>query len=485
MFEGGAGTNVVTLDGALLKTSTGSITFGSGNNSLLAGSGASIGTGVTVNGGVGGMNTISASLVNAGNAADISNFEVLDVSNFGSGAGNGALDASLMAGSTISGVSISMAATSGTATLQNLGSAVTVTDSADATSSSLVLTHSAGAGTLAVNFADAAAVSTTETIASLTSTGDTSISISSLGTKGTANAITNFVETDNHLTMVSITGSNAFTLGGVHTNAGAATATANVASSLTTIDGSAATGALHITAGASDEIGTSGFYTTYTGLTIKGGIGGDTITNHAINGVIVEGATASTHVNTLFVDGTGASINDAASAGSDALTLNGANSSATLGSGTGVHVSFGAVTGNSIADAVTFGSGSATVTDNLTYQAVASATSANTNGNVLTLNGSLHGETLSFGNVVAGTGTLGTATSVAAAQTFDQAVFAAAGTGAGAVTWFQYGGNTYIETVAAAGTTTSADLVKIAGAVDLSHTAITAGVAGVGHLTFA
>ncbi|WP_370687546.1 hypothetical protein, partial [Paraburkholderia caledonica] len=163
--------------------------------------------------------------MNAGDAANISNFQVLDVSGFGATAGNGALDASLMA-TAVSGVSISTASTAGAATLLNLGSAVTVTDSFDGDSSSLVLTHSAGAGTLAVNFADAAKVPTSETLAALTSTGDTSISVSSLGTKGAANAITNLTETDNHLTTVTITGSNAFTLGGIHTNTAATATTA-------------------------------------------------------------------------------------------------------------------------------------------------------------------------------------------------------------------------------------------------------------------
>ncbi|MEX3856310.1 beta strand repeat-containing protein [Paraburkholderia sp. BR10923] len=490
---GGSGNDVVTLGVANV---TGTINLGAGNNTLLAGSGSLSNTAV-VNGGTGGVNTISASLVNAGDAANISNFQVLDVSGFGNGAGNGSLDASLMTGSTVSGVSISSAITSGVATLLNLGANVTVTDTLDAAavvgSNDLVLSHAGGSGTLTVDFADSLKAHTNGVnIDSLQSTGDTSIALSSAGVKGAVNSLTGLTETDNHLTTITITGSNAFTLGGVTTDSGiaAAASATKTASLLTLIDGSQATGALTITAGANGTPSANNTIT-YTGLTIKGGIGGDTIANDASNGVIIEGATASTHTNHLTLGAigttaTGGSINDAASAGADVLTLNNASSSATLGSGTGVTVTVNDVAAtHNVADAVTFGSGTATVTDKLTYQEVASATSASTAGNMLTLNGTLHGETLSFGNAVAAGTTLGAATSVAAAQTFDQAVFAAAGTGAGAVTWFQYAGNTYIEDVAAAATTTTANVVKITGLVDLSHTAITAGAAGVGHITFA
>ncbi|MEM5384126.1 DUF4214 domain-containing protein [Paraburkholderia phymatum] len=486
VLTGGSGNDVITLKAALTSASGGSINLGAGNNTLLVGAGGSIGSGVTVDGGVGGTNTISASLVNAGNAAGIKDFQVLDVSGFGSGAGNGSLDASLMTGSIISGVSISSATTNGVATLLNLGDNVTVTDTVDALAAvgtnDLVLSHASGTGTLTVNFADALKAHTNGVnIDSLTSTGDTSIVLSSAGVKGAVNSLTALTETDNHLTTVTITGSNQFTLGGVTTavNNASMPQSGTTASSLTTIDGSAATGALHITAGANSGAGDN--VVSYAGLTIKGGIGGDTIINHAANGVIVEGATASTLFNTLTIDGKGASINDAASAGADVLNLGGVNNSATLGSGTGVTVAVSNVAGtHSIADSVTFGSGTANVTDGLLYQASASATSANTNGNVLTLNGALHGETLSFATVTNAVGALGAATSVAAAQTFDQAVFAAHGA-ANTVTWFQYAGNTYVESNGAAADASDSAVVKIAGVVDLSHAAVTAG----GHITFA
>jgi S-layer protein len=499
VLTGGSGNDVITLTAALTSTSGGSINLGAGNNTLLAGSGGSVGSGVSVDGGTGGTNTISATLVNAGSAATIKDFQILDVSGFGNGAGNGALDTALMPTS-ISGVSITSAATSGTATLLNLGANVTVTDSADNTSSALVLTHSAGAGTLTIDYASSAATTAGATIiSSLTSTGDTAVTISSLGTDTTtpaANTLTTLIETDNHLATVTITGANPFTLGGVHTDSTLATGTATVASSLTTIDASATTGGVTITAGGSDTV--NGNTITYTGLTIKGGTGGDTITNNAASGVITEGATASTAVNhlTLGATATSGTINDGSSAGTDVLTVSGANDTATLGSGAStVTVSANAATSDIVTVNLVSGAG-ATVTDHLLYGSAAGNQTASTTYDLLVLGGATHGNTVAFSAAIAtAPGALGTATSVASAQTFDQAVFVALGGTMGGsasttttqavntVDWFQYGGNTYIvdagTTAPGAGAAATAEVVKIAGAVDLSHATINTLGAGI------
>ena len=83
VFTGGSGNDIVTLAAALTTASGGSITFGAGDNSLLAVPGfGSIGAGVTVDGGSSGDNTISAALVNSGNAAGIKDFQILDVSGY-------------------------------------------------------------------------------------------------------------------------------------------------------------------------------------------------------------------------------------------------------------------------------------------------------------------------------------------------------------------------------------------------------------------
>ncbi|MGF6613081.1 hypothetical protein OKW45_008069 [Paraburkholderia sp. WSM4175] len=483
----------------VLDTEISSFIGGSGNNALLATSYGSIAAGATIDGGVGGMNTISASLVNAGDSANIKDFQILDVDGFGNSAGNGVLDASLLS-SSVSGVAISSTGTDGTATLLNLGANVTVTDSTVNTDSDLVLTH-AGTGTnsLAVNFESNSTTGDGD-IDSIVSTGDTTVSISS---DGVATAVTDdynvlgtLAETDNVLTKVSVKGATFFELDHVNTNTGAMTATADVASSLKTIDASATTGGVSIEAGYKQSIDGT-YYTTYTGLTIHGGTGGDEITNGADNGVIVEGATAATvtqgydsdtgFANTLTVTGSHATINDSASAATDDLFLNGFSDSATLGSGKGVSVTVaddtfdtsGAAKLGDVAT-VTLGTGTATITDNLLYNAVnSSTTSLNTNGDILALNGTLHGETISFANVANTATTLGAASSVAGAQTFDQAVYLAdhqTGVAAHTVVWFQYAGNTYVEATGATSTTDAHDaqLVKIAGTVDLSHATVSA-----------
>jgi S-layer protein len=473
VFTGGAGNDIVTLATALTTASGGSITFGSGDNSLLSVIGfGSIGAGVTVDGGSSGDNTISAALVNSGNAAGIKDFQILDVSGY-----TGSLDASLLS-TPITGVAISSASTS--ATLLNLASAVTVTDTHAADNSSLTLTH-AGTATdsLTINFAGTSAAN--QEISPLTSTGDSTIAINS-GGASKANIIGNLIETDNHLTTITITGSQAFDLLGVSTDGAQTTLTA---SSLTKIDGHAATGALDI------AVGLTANDVSYTGLTILGGVGGDTIINAAANGVITEGATAATLHNTLEVSGSGAVINDLASAGTDSILLNGVNETANLGSGgtatasTSVQVA-NASSAATVADTVNFGSGIATVTDNLAYFAVASASSNNLNGNLLELTGTLHGEILAFSSGIANTtSTLGNAASVSLATTFDQAVFLAESHAANTVTWFQYGTNTntYIVdsgTNPSANGTAGAEVVQITGTVDLSHATIANG-----HLTFA
>lgn len=465
VFKGGAGGAVVTLESALTTTSGGSITFGSGNNSLLS-DGGSIGNGVTVDGGSGDANTISASLVNAG--ATIKDFQIVDVSGYNSQT----LDTAFALSTAVTGVAISTVDSTGS-TLQNLADNVTITYSNDDSvteGSDLILTHASGAGTLTVNFADQTAEGYAE-FNTLTSTGDTAISIVSGGATGNTNYLGALNETDNHLTKITITGANFFELQNVHTNTGATTATANVASSLTAIDASGTTGGVWIEAGSSDQIGGAegAYYTTYTGLTIKGGTGGDTIVNGADKGVIVEGATAATTAthevsNVLTVAGAQASINDTASAADDTINLSGVSDSATLGSGTVtvyVESSYTAHTGDTTT--VTFGTGAATINDGLLYNG----------GNMLVLSGSTHGNTLVLSGAVLGsTATLGTAADVSG-QTFAGALTAASSATTGGVTWFQAGGNTYVEVAGAAHAT--AELVKITGNVDLSHATLDAG----------
>jgi len=236
---------------------------------------------------------------------------------------------------------------------------------------------------------------------------------------------------------VVITGDKAFRLDDVSTNTAATTATANVASSLTLVDGSAATGKLTIAAGTPDAIAATGFNTTYTGLTIKGGSNDDTITIGAKNGVVDGGA------------------------GKDNITVN----------------DLAATTGN--VTSVTGGAGVDTLESKLTYQAVATASSSATDGNYVLFADAASGDIISFATatIANATGAFGAKANIGTAATFDQAVFAAEAA-AGAIntaTWFQYGGDTYVMSTGAtigAGNSTDNVVIKLAGLVDLSTAAV-------------
>ena len=155
------------------------------------------------------------------------------------------------------------------------------------------------------------------TIANFTTAGLESIAIDSQSkNKGDANAITVITTTDNVLSNVTITGDKDFMLSGVITNSSASTAAANVASALTTIDGSTATGDLTITGGFSTFIGTTAFETTYDNLTIKTGSGDDSI-DIGGRGTVSTGAGADdVTVRTL-----GVSVDVGADQDTDTVTL--------------------------------------------------------------------------------------------------------------------------------------------------------------------
>lgn len=376
------------------------------------------------------------------------------------------------------------------ASLLNLAPNVTVNDNIIDGSSALTLTHAGtGPNSLTVNF------NGTEGL-SLTSTGDSSLTVNTPA--GTGNLISiGLAETDNQLTTLKFTGGDNITLSNLNVNIASANSYPDytydsaitdvganipsgttVASSLTTIDASGTTGGVTIYAGATVN-GVS-----YTGLAIKGGGGGDTINNYADNGSITEGTTAagtaSYKFNTLDVGGKNASINDSASTRNDTVTMSGFGDTATLGSGSdnltmyaGESAVLGSgqttVTANNPVypygvtpvtgiDTITVGSGQANITDYLQLQ-------GNANGNILEIDGNLNNAALSFGPVYSFPA-LGAASSVSGAQTLDQAI----NQFLGKTTWFQYGGNTYIEE--GGGTYANSQVVKLAGTVDLSHATV-------------
>jgi hypothetical protein len=153
--------------------------------------------------------------------------------------------------------------------------------------------------------------------------GTASIQIASSGAASGTNVLGQLAEMNNKLTTVTINGSVSFFLGGTGNQANsadgvvtdtAATATSptTIQSSLKLIDASGTTGGVTIAAGATNASGAGNFFDgaspnpdvtiTYTGLTIKGGSGNDSIENDAKNGVVIDG----NGVDTIILGGAGA-----------------------------------------------------------------------------------------------------------------------------------------------------------------------------------
>lgn len=287
---GGSGNDQITLSNATALTNKAGISLGAGNDALLSNGSAGVGTSAVLDGGDG-IDTISSLLVEVGNRANIKNFEVLDVTG-----DNRLIDASLFTASNFQSLAVSGAIGAGGVTVTKLaGTALNVDVSAAAVNDLTASLAGGATGTtdsLNVNFnANGAGAAS---LATITTTGTDSASIVSGGAAGDVNSITSITDTLNTLKTITITGANDFTLGGVTLNTAAVattTAATSVAGALTLIDGSAATGDLNITAGAS--LTTGNLTMTYNALTIKTGSGDDVI-NIGGRGTVEAGAGADT-----------------------------------------------------------------------------------------------------------------------------------------------------------------------------------------------
>jgi S-layer protein len=456
-ITGGAGNDVVTLKagtygptfntaGAAVNTT---INLGTGNDAVYATVGAAItiNAGTTIAAGTG-TDTVSARLVTAGTAGLFTGFEILDTT----GSANlSIVDAALLGAGSVTGISYhgadstSIAATTDTATIQNLALASTVgitgytNQAALATGylQNITQTHIAGAASSAITFAAAPAAApgagtgNYSVIGTFTSTGDTTIAINSNGgTYQTGNGINTLTVTGNTLTSITIAGTKAFTLGAVTTDT-LGTEVVATASALTLIDGSTATGALTISAGTTNT-NAAASNITYTGLTIKGGLGNDTITINAKNGIVNGGA------------------------GTDTLTI-GSDVSATLNGGAGsdlFNVAAAVSTGNAAANTVMATIGDAAIGD--TIQLLNLTTDSFTQAAIN----------------VSSAGSLSAAIALASANNSAANV--------SNVTWFQFAGNTYVVdtvgTAAAATNIAAGDIVvQLTGAVDLSTSTLSTG----------
>jgi len=433
---------------------------------------AAVATGAVVDGGDG-TDTVSVSLINSGNAAQFVNFETVELKgsvNNTSANATGSFDASLLTGSTITGLSVAgnLGNTAGGTTysagftvskIAGTNIALTTTDTGTTAGSvTATLASSAGtADTAAITYnATTTATDTTSILSLFKTTGIESVSVASGGALGTAtakvaNSLVSFEDSSNTTASITVSGTQNFKLGaytdattyttGVSQNSAATTATANVASALKTIDGSAATGALTLVAGTtSAQIASTGFYTVYDGLTIKGGVGDDTLVNTAKGGVVLGGDGADTIV--LAGDATSAGVKSTADggAGDDTIIING-----------------------TVSTTLTGGAGKDTF----------DATLANGSGVVTTVTDYVLGtDTIK----ISGSNSLEKATTTSGSYS---ALLAAADTqanGNSKAVWFQFDGNTYI--VGDVTSDSDVAVVKLVGVFNLTTATAATGLIG-------
>lgn len=249
--DAGAGNDVVTLGEAIAAGS--SIDLGAGDDTLLSASGsvaASTKDATTVIDGGDGFDSVSASLIDADNAAQFHNFEVLDLTAEVTG-----LDFALLTNSAIEALTLS--GNNAAASIKNVAAGVDLRVSGGNSQMTTIIVKDAASGD-----ADAFSVTLNETadaaaIAKLTVNGIENLTVEATGAGEHQNSLN---VTDNALQTLTITGSQELKLTFTNTEA-----------KVSLIDGSAATGDLTIdttNVTADDKLG----------LTVKTGSGADSIT---------------------------------------------------------------------------------------------------------------------------------------------------------------------------------------------------------------
>ena len=414
-YVGGAGADYVTLVGALPTAS--SVTLGGGDDRLL-GATAITASGSTVVDGGAGSDTVASALINAGNGSMFKNFEVL-------GLGSNTLDAALLTGSTIT--SLELGVNGGTGTFSNVTAAQSLSVTGTATAGTTTLTFSGVSGsadayTIGFNAVGASTLAGASTVdASVVSiAGIENVTIASGSASGFTKNVVSL--TDANARTLTITGSQ-----GAQVTFTGAFGTAGT-NGLSSINASAATGIINV----DTTTGTVGIATA--GLTVTSGSANDVL---------------------KF----GSAVTVSSGAGNDTITLGGASTvDAGLGNDT--------IITSAHASAITLGGGTDSVNVALSLSAANMTTIVDTIG---------AGDSLTFVNQ--GTETFNaTAINVNTATTLAQALDLAAQSATGAtnagITWFQYGGNTYVVediTTNAAGTFAATDIVvKLTGLIDLS-----------------
>ncbi len=401
----GAGNDTVSLKSAIAAGS--SINLGAGNDKLLFATGGSIATSTstTIDGGDG-TDTLSANLVNAGNAAQFKNFELLNLDS------TTGLDLALLTGNTLTGLTMSSAST--TATYQNVtvsqGLTVDFVGNNSAVTNTLSFKDVAGTSdAYTITFAGSeatAAASASVRAGTIVTAGIENVNIVSGGTNSWNELV---LGTNANARTVTITGARNLDIDFV----GFGTAGANGVSS---IDGSAATGRLNID--------TTNVNIATAGLTVKGGSANDTIT-------LAQKATVD------------------AGAGNDTITVSANGGTITTGAGTDTVDVKAAVVGTAtIAGAVITTITDFTVgSDKLTFKDQGTEVFTATKVDVSTATALIGGTT----------------------NALDLALAADGSTNA-QIKWFQYAGDTYVvQDLSAAATVQTTDIVvKLTGLIDLS-----------------
>jgi S-layer protein len=441
-FTGGAGSDLITLTGAL--ASGGKIDLGAGNDRLSGTTAVATSTTTVIDGGAG-TDTVASTLITAGNGALFKNFEVLGLANT-----SGTLDAALLTGSTLTG--LELLASGGT--YQNV-----------LASQSLTVTANAGAGTTTLTFANVGGSADAYTInfsgvggatsgAAVTYDAGTlaianieNVTINSGSASGFSS--NNIDLTDAAARSLTITGSQALDVSFV-----TAFGTTG-ANGLASINASAATGAITLNTtnvGIADD-----------GLTVSTGSGNDSLT-------LTTAATVSTGAGNDTIVAGGVSTIDSG-AGNDIVTLAGATgSTVNLGAGNDT------VTTSAGGSSITLGGGNDSVNVVLTVSASATAPTLTTI--VDTINA---GDSIVFkGGATSEVFTAAAVTAVSGATSLVNALdiaISAAGNVNAQITWFQYGGDTYIvEHLANTTDFAVGDIVvKLTGLVDLSTASYVAG----------
>ncbi len=340
--------------------------------------------------------------------------------------------------------------TAGTASLQlNLNSA---------TNQIITTGTFLGDGALTIN-ATTTGGGGTDTITTLVDSGNTLAKISITGTQ----AVTIGAITDTALTSISISDLAAVSLGGTTTpitQAGLTVTSSTPAIPADAIYLSGASDVIDASAATSTSAGNPVLSATGAGSTIKGGLGAETI---------IGGANATVTMLQGSTDANGTTHNGNASI--NTITV-GANSTVTLGTAAAGTASDGGSTVDVHGD-------TAGTTSSGAYNLVTVANASHTNSTVINFYSAVTTENVAAGLInVASAASLSAALDMAVANTGDNA------SGHHSYDWFQYAGNDYVVAhtgtgAAVTGLTANDLVVKVVGLVDFAGHFTAGGTAGV------